>query len=249
MKDEMGQEAGMLRLPPWRQLQSRTIIALVLFCISLIISCRTSHEDMCPFDLSREGFIQEMVFPEATPRTSAFDAYTRGSYIIGKIDLMHGVRARKASKSPEIIGLIIVGPSGFWSFDVLLMIKKTDVVQLNWIRMPHARITLKGTKEISLAEFEIFRSQIINIDGLTPLLPKPYNTELERYDVEYGFGILAAFWDSGEHLLQYERCWDGPENETTKQFALTMDTILTNLVWTYGNELDENEPIYKPCEP
>ena len=47
------------------------------------------------YRLDRAGFVQELVFAYATPRTGRFDDYTRGSYHVNKLDLVQGIRERK----------------------------------------------------------------------------------------------------------------------------------------------------------
>jgi len=159
----------------------------------------------CRPDLSRHGFLQEMLFPQGTTRTPHFDDYTEGSYHVDKLDLLDGVRELAAGEE-SIVGFHVFGPYGpLWAYHVVLVLKTEDGLRVNWLNFPHARITSKGTWSLS---WDQYREYLVAMEAETVIaagLPSFESICGERnpdLPIDWHYSLLTADW-SGES----ERVW------------------------------------------
>jgi hypothetical protein len=105
---------------------------------------RCTENDLRP---TREGFLQEVLFPEATSRTPRFNDHTRGSYHVKKLDVARGLRELAQRCSLDLRAVLVVGPVGdLWTYYVFAFLAEASSLRVNSVVMPHARITRKGTQ-------------------------------------------------------------------------------------------------------
>jgi hypothetical protein len=202
----------------------------------------------CVPDLSREGFVQEVVFPQATSRTPAFDDYTVGSYHIDKIGLLEAVRNRRISRTPEIVGLLILGPSGpLWQYDVLLFLSQAQVVSIHLLTMAHARITWKAAGSISQEAYSAFVTDLSRLPDVVPGVPVPASSAVSANDFEWSYGFLGAVWSPSELVLASRWDWYDGGSSSGALDRLVHD-LTSDLHPTYSVALPEDESILQ-CPP
>jgi len=195
------------------------------------------------FKLNREGFIQELVFAQATPRTGEFDDYTPGSYHVDPLDLADGVRTRQSTQTPAIRALLVIGPYGaLWAFDVWLFEEEGEVFRANRLVFAHARITFKATKLLSRQD----------LDSLLGTLERSRALVSGAPTANANYGLLLADWRTGSDRLFY---WPGdfykadipPE---VAQLVEALAAALHETTVTYASDLPATakESVYRDLE-
>lgn len=236
----------------------RIAVAVAALVACAVIGCRSTSgpasepEPADVYRLDRSGFIQELVFARATPRTLRFDDYTTGSYHVDKLDLLEGVRDRKASGTP-IVALLVRGPSGpLWVYDICLFIREGEGVRVNSVWMPHARITHKSTSLISVIQFDQLRSAIRHSDALQRGVPTLAETlgESSRNPVselEWSYDLLFADFSEAEELYHSKELYgfsnDPPESVVALRTAIAQ--LLANDLVTYSSDISDEESVYR----
>jgi hypothetical protein len=244
----------------------------LLAAFTVIITLSACHRqypveqaEAVPWNLSREGFIQELVYPEGTPRTPHFDDYTDGSYHVNKQDLLEGIQ-RYRSRRPDIIGAVIAGPMGpVWEYKVKLFLREEEGVRFNIVVFPHARITLKATKILTEETYSGF---LDTVKSCSALLPGPASEESvgglsNDQTLEWQYGLLISDWSSGEELTWHypvdlyifisssgEEIW--PKQFDTKQrvdaenLLDTLADLTEDMTITYIHNLEPEAKIFNP---
>lgn len=213
----------------------------VLVC-SLCLNCAAHRPPKCRPQLGRLGFLQELLFPQGTARTSEFDDYTDGSYHVEKVDLLDGVRALRATE--PIRGLLVYGPVGpLWAYHVLLFVSEKDQVRLNTLAFPHARITGKATRVLSAAQYEQAFARLSSRTFMLQGVPSFDTLRGERtadMPLEWEYSLLMADWSDGT-----ERLWHSAGDESSLSLeeltSLTSDLneLLAESTTTYTTSLPE----------
>ena len=222
--------------------------------------CRSTAENERPpselYRLDRYGFVQELVFAQATPRTGQFDDYTEGSYHVDKLDLLAGIRERRAAGAP-ILGVVIRGPIGpMWAYSVHLFIREGLNIRVNEIWVPHARITHKATTTIEAAAFDAVFLSISKCDALTAGAPsEPFkgsiSTRVETDDIEWSYDLLAATWGGGEERVFTSTglfSFGTPPSPSLLAIHELLQSVMSNAVATYSSDISDEESIYRPSE-
>ena len=95
-------------------------------------------------DISFRGFAEEALYGYGTPRTHRFDDYTKGSYHVHPREIAEGLFKVAASYGLQLEAVAVVGPYGpLWAYDVISIVREEGCARVNWLVMPHARITVK----------------------------------------------------------------------------------------------------------
>lgn len=210
---------------------------LVLVAVLGLVACRSLgpvSEESCGYDLSREAFVDELRFPEATPRTSRFDDYTPGSYHVDPVDLMEA----ESDGPSRPVGLFVAGPYGtLWSYEVALVgLDAEGGLRATALVMAHARIAYKAAKWIDPSDFAAFRSSI----GAIGLEEGPPSSGDDS-------GFLAVFWDDGgaKRVFHATGSWYAeaiPEN--LSRVSELVDDLIQGATTTYATDLPEPRSIY-----
>ncbi len=185
-----------------------------------------------PPDLGRAAFVQELISAQPTARTRLFDDYTGGSYHVEKLDLLEGVR--EIRRRDHVIALAVFGPSSIlWTYHVVVVLEDGDGYRLNTLTMPHARITSKGTRLISMAEYKRARRRLTSLPTMVSGPPTfdsvggPKDSELE---LEWRYSFLLADWSAGSERLWHARYVPEPELES---IATLLNGLLEDTKTTY----------------
>jgi hypothetical protein len=200
------------------------------------------------WNLSREGFIQELVYARATPRTPQFDDYTPGSYHVEKIDLLDGVRTRRAATTPQIKGLLVVGPVGpLWAYYVTLFTEEKEGVRATDVNFPHARITFKRTKLLSGKEYKKFLDSLTRSRSLIEGMPSFDTIRRSRnvdLPLEWHYEVLLGDWSSGKERVFHSVIAESELGALLKAW----DALFEKAVVTYASDISEEESVYNPVD-
>jgi len=210
------------------------------------------------YKLDRAGFVQELVFAHATPRTLRFDDYTEGSYHVRKADVVEGVRERRRN-NPSILAVIVTGPIGpMWAYKVDLFMSQGDFVRVNTVWMPHARITFKSTSLITRDLFDetfafIRQSEAI-VSGYptAPSVRSPQTGNRET-DIEWSFDLLAVKWvDDYEDVFRTTALYSLSRAPTPMSVDCLYDVLnktTSDAVMTYSSDISDEESAYRELPP
>jgi len=223
-------------------MSSRFLLLLVLGLAACSVNGNRGEESFnlpsCKFDRSEGGFVQELLDPRATPRTPAFDDYTGGSYHVNKLDLLASLR-ESASEDSNLLGIAVAGPFGpLWAYEVALFVREGPEVRVNWLLMPHARITYKATKVLSSAEFDQFREAVRSSPALTPGLPVPAAGEAPE-DLEWSFGMAVELWEPTPKVAYLADTWLGTSTPALESARELMEDLLAGSLATYSSDIPE----------
>jgi hypothetical protein len=234
--------------------------AIVVLTAAFSAACSSSHIQRADIDaepepaalyrLDRAGFVQELVFARATPRTLRFDAYTSGSYQVTKLDLLDGIRERRRNGTP-IVAVVIRGPVGpMWAYQVDLFLRENDGVRVNTVWMPHARITYKATNLLTRLAFE----RLIVTANESPALvrgipqatqPPSDSTEHPELDFDWSFDLLVATWIDDDEAIFHA----SSANSSEDAWACLNDTLdeatMSGVVTYAGDVSDDGESVYR----
>lgn len=194
-----------------------------------------------PWNLSREGFIQECIFSEGTPRTPHFDDYTEGSYHIDKQDLISGIGTIR-QKCPDIVAVFVGGPWGpLWAYEVITFksINSGSDLQVNRLVFPHARIVFKSTKTISRSEFESFLTTIscsASFAKGAPDLSKFKHASGSKLGLEWEYDILLSLWRDSKQEMVYSIEKPYSNSPGIKTVIDALNKLTDNMTTTYSNE-------------
>jgi hypothetical protein len=132
----------------------RAPVSLVL-AVFLFAAPHAAPQSPAWDDLSVRGFAQELLFGYGTQRTHRFDDYTEGSYHLRPAELAVALPKEVALYKLSLQGLLVFGPAGpLWSYDVIALLQEEGCTRVNWLVVPHARITIKRSGCLPAAALE-----------------------------------------------------------------------------------------------
>jgi hypothetical protein len=145
---------------------NRISVTAVAFMLAGAVDCRTasvrppsvlpSHDD-----ISFRGFAEEVLYGYGTPRTHRFDDYTKGSYHVHASELAKGLFPMAQVYKLRLQAVVVVGPyGGLWAYDVISVIAEEGCTRVNWLLMPHARITVKRSGCVSPHSVSAFLAEV-----------------------------------------------------------------------------------------
>lgn len=124
-----------------------SVIAIAGACVT---GCRSVSELRPPSkfpyadDISFRGFAEEALYGHGTQRTHLFDDYTKGSYHVYPREVAEGLFKVAPQYRLDLQAVVVVGPYGpLWAYDVIAIVRTAECARVNWLLMPHARITVK----------------------------------------------------------------------------------------------------------
>lgn len=213
-------------------------IAVLLACLG----CASHRPQLCVPDLGRNGFLQELLFPQGTARTPLFDDYTEGSYHVEKMDLLAGVRALRPREPVQ--GLVVFGPAGpLWAYYVFLFVSEGDQIRLNTLEFPHARITGKSTRLLSPTQYQEALGRLTSRQCMTPGAPSFNRVRGERIadlSLDWHYSLLVADWSGPSeriwHCVGSQRTLSANELEAVTS---GLDELLAEGTTTYSTSLPE----------
>ena len=207
-------------------------IALCLFTAgALLTSASTAASD-------RTQFIRECLDAAPSPDTSKFNDYAAGSYHVGKLDLLEGLQTANLSQPERLRAVIIFGPSGpLWAYYIFVCLAEGDAVRVNFVVMPHARITAKGSCLVSDAEFVSFTKKFLDFGLLTKEMPVARQAN-DPASLEWSFDFLMATWTDGKRELHFSSIEQlappaGTDAKQREAFFEHFNTLSKRIEFTY----------------
>jgi hypothetical protein len=153
--------------------------------------CAPAHERP-----TRDAFFSEVLTAKPSQVTPLFDDYTPDSYHIDKLDVAKGLPLAAAACGVKLRALVLVGPAGMlWSYHVAALLEEGDVMRVNSLVMPHARITGKGTGILQMSEAMSMLRDIEQHPLVRSGLPGPPKGE-DNLDFSYRL-LLVVYGDAG----------------------------------------------------
>jgi hypothetical protein len=155
-------------------------------------------------EVSRIGFVQELLFPQGTSRTPRFeDSVT--SYHAAKLDVLDGIREARGQGYP-VLGLAVLGPDGpLWSYLVVAILREDDHLRVNSVNFAHARITEKRTRIMTMKEYKAIFDALGALSCMAKGIPS-FETLREartpKLSLDSHYRVLLADWSTAE-----ERDW------------------------------------------
>jgi hypothetical protein len=176
----------------------------------------------------RAQFIRECLDAAATRETPKFDDYTKGSYHVDKLDLVEGLEAATRSQPGRLHAVIILGPTGpLWAYYVFVALAEGDGIRLNWLVMPHARITGKSTRTFSKAEFEQLFSKVTASKLLHEGEP-PSDKAADPLSRDFAFDFLVVAWPDSHRISRFaklENLENSQDNVSAKEMSTLSDDV------------------------
>jgi hypothetical protein len=221
----------------------------VTFIVMLLITaaCKTTEtakpsEGISPSwaDISRSGFIEEMVYPQGTPRTPYFNDYTAGSYHVRKLDLVNGTREFRTNISRQVEAVLILGPSGpLWQYNVVTVVgtgKSSNIVSVNHLVFPHARITYKGARNLRRESYAPIIARILE----NPSLREPTEGDKQEKGEWNTAAVIATFNNNGSVRVLPNSAFKESEKQA-KQLYDEINELLggEELICTYSQTIKE----------
>lgn len=192
----------------------------------------------------RAQFIQECLDARATSQTAKFNDYNEfESYHIDKRDLILGIEEATQSQPGRLRAVIIFGPGGpLWTYHVIVALSEESSVRLNSLVMPHARITGKGTRTLTGAEFEqllekLMTSKLLIEGDVAPIKAGEYDPFAQEF--EHDFVVVS--WTGGRRTLRYGALENllmkaDPAAKEAETLLEQVNTMLQGITTTYPNE-------------
>jgi hypothetical protein len=224
--------AGDPRCSADMRMMERGTLHLGVLLAATAIACRTAMpvpSSKFPFwnDLSFRGFAQEALFGYATQRTRLFDDYTKGSYHIRPAQLASDLPVEAKLYGLDLVAVVVVGPYGpLWSYDVLSFVRTPTCVRINWLLMPHARITVKrsGCVPVEFAE-----EWLVQLEAIAPVV--------EAFSPDQGdHCVLIRRVPEGTALLRQTPfgCYATSDDDAVDRLEKALELLMPKLEITYS---------------
>lgn len=199
---------------------NQNIAVIILLMFGSCVTPGKVNKQESPLLPDKTGFYSELLYPDATKRTPLFDDYSPENYRVDKDELVKEFPIYAQKKDKLCIAVIVIGPYGpLWTYHIIAILKskKSDLLQVNAITMPHARITYKGTGFINTKQY----GDLINKFTLIS-----ENDEKLSYD-----SSSAIFFYEKDKKSLLKRNING--NDTSSAFLKKLNLILDSLTTTY----------------
>ena len=185
---------------------------------------------------SRENFFREVLYAKATKITPLFNAYTKGSYHVDKIDVYKGLPEIAQKEGVKLRGLIVIGPAGvLWSYHVVAFIEENEKIRVNKLTMPHARITYKSTGMIGLNDYQELMGGLKKTQVLKKELPAKGKCKTCSYP-EWHYEVLVADWLGDKTEPLYGKLKDPAPDANVDLFEKMLNQMLSGLDKIYPIE-------------
>ncbi len=182
--------------------------------------------------LSRDNFFREVLYAKATSVTPLYNDYTVGSYHANKTGVLEGLPEVAKKEGLELRGLIVVGPVGpLWAYHIVAFIEEGNVIRVNRLTMPHARITYKSTGTISPKLYndvlvELLQTKIFETEPSKGMCDNcPY--------FEYHYQVLVSDLSKRPPSVYYGRLDRPAAHGEVESFAKQLNSVFYILKQTY----------------
>src|SRR6266436_2317738 len=182
--------------------------------------------------LSRDNFFREVLYAKATSVTPLYNDYTVGSYHANKIGVLKGLPEVAKKEGLELRGLIVVGPVGpLWAYHIVAFIEEGNVIRVNSVTMPHARITYKSTGTISPKLYDDFLVGLLQTKIFVTEPPKDMCDICPYF--EYHYQVLVSDWSNSPPSVYYGSVDKPTARGEVDSFVKQLNSVLSILKQTY----------------
>jgi hypothetical protein len=182
---------------------------------------------------SRDNFFREVLYAKATSVTPRYDDYTEGSYHVDKLDVLKGIPEAAKKEGLNLRGLIVVGPAGpLWTYHIMAFIEEGEMIRVNSLTMPHARITYKSTGTISSRDYNDFLVRLIQTKVLTTEIPHKGRCDTCPYP-EWHYEALISNWSESQARVYYGSLNEPKADADIEAFEKHINSVLSTLKQTY----------------
>jgi hypothetical protein len=173
-------------------------------------------------DVSFRGFAEEALHGFGTSRTHRFDDYTKGSYHVNPDEVVEGLFRVAPLYKLRLTAVAVVGSYGpLWAYDVITVVAEDSCIRVNWLTMPHARITLKQTGCVAP---EVISAFLAEFRGLASLTARPPSGD-SCLVVSHG---AKALWSRFS-------CHAASGSEDVERLERVLKSLAPSLTRTYSN--------------
>jgi hypothetical protein len=207
------------------KVQTVRVIGLAL-AISSAVGCaaavvRPPSEFPYHDDVSFRGFAEEALHGFGTSRTHRFDDYTKGSYHVNPDEVVEGLFRVAPLYKLKLLAVAVVGSYGpLWAYDVITVVAEDACTRVNWLTIPHARITLKQTGCVPSEVVSVFLGEIRTLASLTA---RPTSD-----------GSCLVVREGTESRWSRFSCYAAPGSEDTGRLERALQGLAPRLTRTYG---------------
>lgn len=180
---------------------------------------------------TRDAFFSEVLTAKPSEITPLFDDYTPDSYHVDKLDVAKGLALAAATCGVRLRALVLVGPVGMlWSYHVAALFEEGDVMRVNSLVMPHARITGKGTGLLQMSEAMSLLRDIEQHELVRPGLPDlPQGED----NLEFSYRLLLVVYGAAG-ARQFHADFNEFETSDARSDLLTrINAVLGKTASTY----------------
>ena len=133
--------------------------------------------------------------------------------------------------------MVVVGPLGpLWTYHIISLQAEGTAARVNWLVMPHARITRKGTAIFGSLDAKGWLRDVIAAGELEAGLPRNQPPGLPPAIKEIPFEILIALWGEGDPSYWHgwiENGWFDIDGDATDQMLDVINDLLGRMLITY----------------
>jgi hypothetical protein len=182
---------------------------------------RPPSELPCHDDLSFRGFAEEALHGYGTPRTHRFDDYTKGSYHVNPDEVVEGLFLVAPLYKLRLTAVAVIGSYGpLWAYDVITVVAEDGCSRVNWLTMPHARITLKQTGCVPPEAISTFLGGLRSLASLTA---RPTTG-----------GSCVVVRERAESRWSRFGCYSASDSEDVERLELVLKGVAPSLTRTYA---------------
>lgn len=146
---------------------------------------------------TREAFLREMLVSTPTARTPRFEDVDY-SYHVDKLELAGTLVEAGSMCGSDVKAVLMIGPSGpLWEYSIMTFVGHGDSVRLNFMAMPHARITVKSTAVVSSAGLSRLKADIVGSSVVRPDAPVWPDSVSDPLAREFSYDLLFVTYDAG----------------------------------------------------
>ncbi len=139
-----------------------------------------------------------MLFAAATPFTPQFDDYGPKGYHVDKVQMALELSETAERCGVHLEALVIVGPAiPMWAYTIVVFLRDTGGMRVNYLYYPHARIRGKATKQVPRQAALGWLEKLVDLPYVEYGLPEWADSATDALSREFSYSFLAARWSPG----------------------------------------------------
>ena len=189
-------------------------------------------------DLSRAGFIAELLDPRPTPRTVQFHVSWVGRYDVQKEDLAAGVAELARACGVPLRGLVAVGPYLIGVYWLAALVEDSAApgrVAVSGLDVVHGRIGRKLGGAVDRAAADTLLEWLAATPTLGPGPPRPrwWRREPEATRRDYGYDVLVLRVLGDSVAVRLRASPPARDSAAVREFERRINAVLGRLRVTF----------------